>query len=79
VKKLKARIISSGKIVEVIQFCNDWFTIKELPHVVSPDKLQLSTEAIQAVIRARDNFEVGNMFSLYDLDEGKGTFKRRRR
>jgi len=74
---LKARIISSGKIVEVIQFCNDWFHIEHTPNIIAPDKLQLSTGAIQAVIQARDNEQTGVMFSLYDFDEVKGTFKRK--
>jgi hypothetical protein len=75
--KLKAKIISSGKIVNVIQFCNDWFYIDHTPNIISPDKLQLSEETIQAVIQARDNEQTGVMFSLYTLDVVKGTFKRK--
>lgn len=59
-----------GKIVEVYQWCNDWFSI-ENGKIVSPSMLAFTTRDINE-IEGHDNN--GIMFSLYEIVRTKQNF-----
>jgi hypothetical protein len=62
-----------GEEVEIHQFCNDWFSLKD-GSIVSPGSLRLSGEEKKRVVGG----DSGILFNLYDLTSD-GTFKKRKR
>lgn len=63
-----------GEEVEIVQWCNDWFSVK--PHgIIRPTNIKLTA---QEAIRVTNHKNNGLMFSLFELRED-GTFKRMRK
>jgi hypothetical protein len=67
-----------GKIVEVLQWCNDWFSI-EPGGIVSPEKLAFTPNDMKIILTHNNNgtlFMEYKMISSQNTGEYMFTFKR---
>lgn len=64
-----------GKEVELHQWCNDWFTVKNSNKVYSPSSIRLNADEIDTFLKS----DSGRMLSWYELILPDGIFKRTRR
>ncbi len=64
-----------GKEVELWQWCNDWFTIKDSNKVYSPSSIRLNTVEIREFLLS----DSGHMLSWYELILPDGIFRKIKR
>ena len=89
-ESIKALIIKgkgSGKIVEISQWCNDWFTVNhEDPNIMrqiySPSSLVFTVAGIDTIIQSAKKKQAGTLFWEYQtclykkprFVQGEGTY-----
>jgi len=56
-----------GQKVEIHQFCNDWFSLKN-GTIVSPSSLEFTPEETELIMKERREERVGGMFTLYGYE-----------